>query len=280
MRDFTPETYGLLLSALADQGYSFRTFEEFMAGHQSRMVVLRHDVDRQPQRALAMAELEYDRKITASYHFRVTADRGVHAERAVLDKIIGMGHEVAYHYEDLSWAMKTIGKSRFAVIEQEEFLEGIKLARESFKHNLELLRQYYPVRVISMHGDPLSAHDNRKLWDVESYRDFGIICEPYLDIDYNKVLYLTDTGRRWDASNANRRDRVLKNSVPESVAAEGHNMTFHTTFNLIRALSLRKMPDIMIINTHPQRWTSGVIPWMKELVGQNIRNLIKSVLFR
>ena len=34
-----------------------------------------------------------------------------------------------------------------------------------------------------------------------------IVCEPYFDIDVSDVLYLTDTGRRWDGERSNIRDR-------------------------------------------------------------------------
>lgn len=280
MRDFTPDTYCLLLGALADKGYVFCTFEEFITGNPSRAVVLRHDVDRHPKRALAIAELEHGRKIKASYHIRVTAEGEIHADASVLHEIISMGHEIAYHYEDLSRALDKTGKSRFARIMTEDFEEGVRVAKETFAQNLEMLRQYYPVRVISMHGDPLSAHDNRKLWDYVSYTDFGIVCEPYLDINYDKVLYVTDTGRRWDASNANRRDRVVNHSDPVIMRTESHNRTIHSTFDLIRNVSSGQTPDRLIINTHPQRWNSNTVPWVSELLGQNIRNVIKSVMFR
>jgi len=280
VRDFTLDTYGHLISALVETGYSFCTFEEFMAGQQSRVVVLRHDVDRHSQRALVMAVMEHERKIKASYHIRVTAGRGIHAEISVLEKIIEMGHEIAYHYEDLSRALNKTGHSRFSQISQEDFRSGIEMAKESFRHNLDLLRQYYPVRVISMHGDPLSPHDNRRLWDYVNYADFGIICESYLDIDYDRVFYFTDTGRRWDASNANRRDRVLQNSDTRGIRLKRSTCDFHSTFDLIRSVSSWEMPDRIVINTHPQRWNNDIVPWLKELVGQNVKNVIKSALFR
>src|SRR5690625_6415775 len=36
---------------------------------------------------------------------------------------------------------------------------------------------------------------SRDLWKWYSYRDYGIIAEPYFDLDFSRVLYLTDTGR-------------------------------------------------------------------------------------
>jgi len=47
-----------------------------------------------------------------------------------------------------------------------------------------------------MHGSPLSKYDNRKIWEKYDYRDYGIIAEPYFDIDFNEVFYMTDKGRK------------------------------------------------------------------------------------
>ena len=64
------------------------------------------------------------------------------------------------------------------------------------------------VKTICMHGSPLSKWDNRDLWKKYDYRDFGIIAEPYFDLDFDEVFYLTDTGRSWNNSKASVRDKV------------------------------------------------------------------------
>ena len=38
--------------------------------------------------------------------------------------------------------------------------------------------------------------------------DYGIIAEPYFDLDFDEVFYLTDTGRRWDGDDVSVRDKV------------------------------------------------------------------------
>jgi len=43
--------------------------------------------------------------------------------------------------------------------------------------------------------------------------DYGIIAEPYFDMDFKEVLYLTDTGRRWDGDRVSVRDKVEKTGV-------------------------------------------------------------------
>ncbi|HBQ81446.1 MAG TPA: hypothetical protein DD745_00995 [Bacteroidales bacterium] len=47
------------------------------------------------------------------------------------------------------------------------------------------------------------------MWKYYDYRDFGITGEPYFDVDFDKVFYLTDTGRRWDGDSFNIRDKSI-----------------------------------------------------------------------
>jgi len=63
-----------------------------------------------------------------------------------------------------------------------------------------------------MHGIPLSKFDNRLLWAKYDYRDFGIIAEPYFDIDFDEVLYLTDTGKilHFGGCKLQRGQRIIK----------------------------------------------------------------------
>lgn len=160
-----------------------------------------------------------------------------------------MGHEIGYHYEDLTLAKGNIDK-----------------AYTSFCNNLELLRQYYPVRTICMHGSPLSKWDSKDIWKKYNYKELGIIAEPYFDIDYHKVFYLTDTGRSWNNNNYSIRD----------VVNSGFDIKIKNTHHLIGMIASGNFPHKILINTHPQRWHDFGIRWIKELILQNIKNLIKS----
>ena len=143
-----------------------------------------------------------------------------------------------------------------------------ELAIDDFRLNLEKLRKLYPVKTICMHGSPLSKWGNRLIWQKYNYRDFGIIGEPYFDIDFNKVLYLTDTGRRWDASSENIRDKVESK----------FDLSCKSTFDVIEKLEKNKLSDKIMINVHPQRWTNSFVLWMKELIWQNTKNVIKELI--
>lgn len=292
--DFTLETYRSLLIALISRGYEFRLFEEFNPEEKGKISVLRHDVDRLPQNALKMAHVEKELNVRASYHFRA-GKKGF--ESSVIREIADMGHEVAYHYEDLSRASSMLRRGERT---------GNKLfekAYNMFTENLRSLKAVYPVKVISMHGSPLSIYDNRKLWKYFSYREHGIICEPYFDIDLSDVLYLTDTGRRWNSGRANLRDRAVSGVtglktgkdlydgwcikpkegsamyMTQQGCALQSSYRFRTTATFIKNIYQGKMPGKIIISTHPQRWSNGGIPWLKELILQNVKNAVKVVLF-
>jgi len=144
------------------------------------------------------------------------------------------------------------------------------LALDDFRLNLEKLRKLYPVKTICMHGSPLSKWDNRDLWKRYDYRDFGIIAEPYFDLDFDEVFYLTDTGRSWNNAYSSVRDRV-KSSFDIAIQSTSH---------LIALAEQNALPHQIMINVHPQRWTDNPVQWTKELVWQNFKNVVKRFMLK
>lgn len=248
MKDFSLAIYAELIDALSAAGYSFQTFQEYIKAPLTKVVILRHDVDKRPGNALKTAEIEHARGIKASYFFRIVPE-SLHPDKLLAIK--KLGHEIGYHYEDMDPAK---GDAKKAI--------------ESFSQNLAKLRKLAPIKTICMHGSPLSKYDNRELWQHYDYRDFGIMGEPYFDLDFDEIFYITDTGRSWNARDASIRDKV--NSTFE--------IEVKSTIHFIELIQAGKMPDKMMINTHPQRWDDNYLWWLKELVAQNLKNKIKQLL--
>ena len=161
----------------------------------------------------------------------------------------------------------------------------------SFTNNLEKLRQLVPVKTICMHGSPRSKYDNRDLWKKYDYRDFGILGEPYFDVDFDDVFYLTDTGRRWDGWKVSIRDKV-----PQQERWVKEGLVFGSTFDILKRVVSEKIkdksekvkvgrynphqpfPDRVMFTFHPQRWTDKPIPWLKEYIMQNVKNVVKRLI--
>lgn len=252
--DFTLSVYEQFISTLQSQGYFFQTFKEYIKNSKEKVAILRHDVDRMPGNSLKMARLENEFRTRATYFFRTIPQT---FKPEIIKQIAEMGHEIGYHYEDLS-----LCKGDY------------EAAIRHFEVNLEKFRKIYPVKTICMHGSPLSKWDNRDLWEKYDYRDFGIIAEPYFDIDFNDVFYLTDTGRRWDGSDVSVRDKVEGNWQNAF-----DSLKFRSTMDVIEAAKNGLLPGRIMINTHPQRWDDRFLPWAKELVWQNIKNVVKKIIY-
>ncbi len=245
--DFTVKKYTKLLQSLINQDYSFQTFDDFISNPNKRVVVLRHDVDLLPNNSLEFARIQAENKVKGTYYFRAVPESW---DEKVIKEISALGHEIGYHYECLTTCNGDLKK-------------GIL----DFEINLKALRALAPVSTICMHGSPMSRYDSKDLWKTYSYKDYAIIAEPYFDVDFEQVFYLTDTGRRWDGHKVSVRDRV-QTSMKE---------TFHTTDQIINAVET--LPNQIMFTFHPQRWNDDKGMWAKELVLQNTKNVIKKFFF-
>lgn len=242
MPDFTISKYSELLDAL--KAYGFHT------------LTLRHDVDLKPQNSLRTARMEAEKGLSGIYYFRAVPESW---DESIIREIASMGHEIGYHYESLTTCNGDVDK-----------------AYQDFCKNLEALRKIVPVKSICMHGSPRSPWDSKDIWKKYDYHALGIDNEPYLDTDFSKVFYLTDTGRRWDGYKVSVRDRIPQ--YQDSWIAQG--LTFHNTNDIIKALAKGTFPQHVMFTIHPQRWNSFGYGWMKELLMQNAKNIVKRVIVK
>lgn len=255
--DFTRQKYLKLISQLKESGYECITYADYCGGKRpQRFVILRHDVDLKPLNSHGVAKDEEKIGAKATYYFRAVPESW---DAEIIQAIHQWGHEIGYHYESLTTCKGDVQK-----------------AFEDLAKNLERLRKLVPVSTICMHGSPRSPYDSRDIWKHYDFRKLGIVGEPYLSTDFSQVLYLTDTGRRWDGYKASVRDKI--EGFQEGWNAKG--WIFHSTDDIIKALQENRLPDQLMITTHPQRWNDFGIGWIKEFVLQNIKNVIKILLKR
>jgi hypothetical protein len=288
MRDFTLKTYRLLLETLQSQYFQFCTVRQSLKNPPGRYIILRHDVDQKAENSLITAQIEYDLGIKGTYYFRILP---VSFDESIVRKIESMGHEIGYHYEELSdfdirWSSRKITEKH------------IQKAYERFQDNLSIIRETASVNTISVHGSPLSLIDSRLMWKYFDYGELNIIAEPYFDFSFEEMLYLTDTGRRWDGSSVSIRDRLFTRDKDyysdwkrKPIAGSAMLMTqrshelqrhfrFRKTENLIQSIKSRDLPERIMITFHPQRWNDKLSPWLGEYIWQNFKNVIKYFIVR
>ena len=237
-RDFTYRTYADLLDTAVEVGYEFLTVREYLDRDRlpPRFLILRHDVDRKPSNALDFARIEAERGIEATYYFR-TVDRTL--DPRVIGRAETLGHEVGYHYEDLD---RADGDAREA--------------HRSFARNLERLREHATVDTACMHGNPLTTHDNRDMWDDDPDFDrYDLLGEAYLSLDFADVTYFSDAGRTW-------RDCPLKGD-DHVVGERLKTVTADRTADLVD-LFRRHRVSRACLHAHPNRWAGSYPEFVAE----------------
>ena len=253
MRDFTHTIYKELLLELISKGYRFVTVEEYFTSNYNPdlpFVLMRHDVDRRANSSLEMAKLEHSLGIKSTYYFR-TISRTFKPK--IIKAIADLGHEIGYHYESLA---QTNGDYEKAI--------------DDFEKNLQRLNELYPIRSIAMHGRPTSKWDSRLLWDRYDYRKYGILSEPYFDLDFNEILYISDAGRAWGNESVNLRDKVESR----------FEFSFNHTEQIISNIKESNLPKKIMINIHPEHWAKSSFEWYQIWLIRRVKNSIKKVLIR
>jgi len=244
------EKYRALCEALMEKNFKAVTIKEYLLASQnfeSKVVIFRHDVDRNPRNANNIGELEHNLGIHSTYYFR--SIRNV-LKPEIIRHLASLGHEVGFHYESLSR-------------QKGDYERAIR----SFEADLALLREFAEVKTICMHGNPLSRWDNRMLWDAYDFKQFDLIGEAYLSMDYSDLIYFTDTGRSWNAGKLNLRDHVSSESTYEVRSTEA-------LIRLIKSEDIRKI----CIQTHPERWNQLYARWILSLLQDTFFNTIKLLL--
>jgi hypothetical protein len=245
--DFTLEKYSLLCRSIIGLGIPIMTIKEYLTVGQPEefIIIIRHDVDRLVDSAINMAELENALGIQSTYYFRMNSSV---FQPAKISKIGNLGHEVGYHYETLAKARGD--KSR---------------AINLFKEELDRFREIVPIETVSMHGSPLTPWNNLDLWNSFEYRNFSLIGEAYLSVDYSKAYYFSDTGRSWEDERFNIRDHTNSKTPSTQVS---------TTDELITFLC-QKNPYPVFISAHPNRWANSWNSWVFSVVTDRLINQAK-----
>lgn len=252
MKDFNFNAFKDILLNFRANDYQIMPFIESLKSSEgnTRRVILRHDVDRFPLQTRQMAQMEAANNIKSTYYFRIIPSV---FKPEIIREVAGLGHEIGYHYEDLSLCGGDPKKSI-----------------DHFERSLDKLREFYPVETICMHGSPLSKWDNKTIWQQYDYRKFGIIADTSFDVDYQKVFYITDNGRAWNRTSVSVRDKV--NSP--------YKIPINNSFHLIELINQGKLPAQVMINAHPDTFFDFGFRYMLNWAFIETKNIAKWVIVK
>ena len=184
-----------------------------------------------PHNVIPMARLEYNNGIKSTYFFRV---RPKLFKPEIISKVMSLGHEIGYHYEVLDKA-------------RGDYQKAIQI----FENEWKLFKTWNSVS-ICMHGNPLSKYINKDIWKKYDFSIFGVLGEAYISIDFSKVKYFTDTGRKWNSKQFSVKDKISEELIE-----------IKNTDQLINLFKMNSRERIYIL-THPSKWNDSLLgTWTK-----------------
>jgi hypothetical protein len=232
--DFTLNKFEKLCCVIAASKYATISIADYLqldfTKKNKPFIILRHDIDRSPSRALEIAAVEHKHGIPATFYFRYL--RGIYI-REIINKIASFGHEIGYHYETIDKCKGNIESS-------------IKL----FEQELTDFRRTCELKTVCGHGNPLTKWDNKDIWKSLKLSDFELSGEAFFALDFNKFAYFSDSGRTWV------KNKSQKMPGKDDVTTAFDNMQARNTDDLIKIIEEGTLPNICIL-THPERWTSN-----------------------
>lgn len=247
---FSLAYYRAMLGNLQAANWALKTVAkalELTPHHAVGTCVLRHDVDRLPSRAVAMATLENKVGIRATYYFRCR--KSGRFPVAEIKAIAALNHEVGYHYETLT-----------------QHSGDMIAASDAFQRNLSYFREIAPCHTVSMHGAPLSRYDNQTLIEQMDLSALGLRGDAVRDMARLQPIYVTDTGGSWNSGgHRNRRDmagELIRN--PPDFLDRRAMVEF--------SVELRRP---LYINSHPERWPASAIGRFQTSATDALANVAK-----
>lgn len=283
-RDFTLNKYKKLCTAIKNSNYQTISVSDYLKNFDTfkevPFIIIRHDIDNKVDLpiALEMAEYENSLGIKSSFYFRIVKDV---YQKDYIKKIFDFNHEVGYHYEVL-----------------EEANGDIKKAIQLFSLHLKDFRSIIPIETVCQHGGQLGEdtastffglvrtafkiifrkikteiHKSTEIWNHVTFKEFGLLGEAYLSLDFDRILYLSDTSIRWDGY----KNRVLDNIDTDYY--KNQNVIAKSTVDLIDIIKDGKYPQLNLL-VHPANWIDSLLPWMKWHILQVFRNYGKRILIK
>ncbi|MHA1468780.1 MAG: hypothetical protein ACTSP6_11990, partial [Promethearchaeota archaeon] len=98
-------------------------------------------------------------------------------------------------------------------------------------------------------------------------KKYNLIGEIYLDIDYSDIAYINDTGRNWNSTKSNLRDKVNSKIKTD----------FSSSQRLLNYLNNEPHPKL-IFQIHPERWSDNYLEYIVQFLKDKSINFVKCLL--
>jgi hypothetical protein len=175
--EFTYKAYNDLLNCLEKNNYIFADYYSWK--NKEKVVIVRHDVDYDIDKAVELAKLEYGRGIRATYFVLLTSDLyNVLSEknRNNIIEIFKFGHSIGLHFDEKNYPNLVGDTSR---------------VKEKIKEELSILSKILqiPISAVSYH------RPSKKI--IESNLYIENVVNSYGNTFFHDFKYISDSRRNW-----------------------------------------------------------------------------------
>jgi hypothetical protein len=222
-------------------------------------LILKHDVETNPSKALKLAQIESKYSHRGSYYvqaYLLNNEKNI----KILKRIQELGHEVSYHHDVMD---SNKGKLECAKIE--------------FQKNLDFFKNHgFFIETVCQHGNPVIERvgysSNRDFFrDKSMEKTYEYIAEIMVNFKnrINKEYkYISDAGYGWKIIfDPENNDVIRSDDMDISLG------------NLDSVIGVIKSGSSVIVSTHPHRWNSNAInAQIKDILFKVIKSTAKLML--
>lgn len=204
-----------------------------------QFIILKHDVETNPKRALRLAKIENKHSLKGSYYVQAYL---LHVRKHVeiLKRIQELGHEVSYHHD---------------VMDSNK--GDMKKATEEFQRNVGMFENNgFPVQTVCQHGNPvverIGYSSNRDFFrDAAVASKYEHITEIMVNFKSRlgkEYRYISDAGYDWKI--------IFDPGNNDVVKSDDKNIALGTLDGVVEVI---ESGASLIISTHPHRWHSNAV---------------------
>lgn len=215
-------------------GIHSMTADKKLKNSDKEFLILKHDVETNPKKALKLAEIEAKYGHKGTYYFQfylIESFKNIE----ILNKIKALGHEVSYHHD----VMDANGGD-------------IEKAIDNFKNSINVFKNNgFEIETVCQHGNPIvnriGYFSNRDFFRNEKVKEmFSDISE--IMVDYKTRIninykYISDAGYKWKV--------IFDPETNDITDSEDKNVCLD---NLDNVFNFIKKEKAVILSTHPHRW--------------------------
>jgi|TARA_Y100000310_G_scaffold323928_1_gene385066 hypothetical protein len=191
-------------------------------------IILRHDIEHYPERALEFAKIEAERGVSATYFVRVhSKDYNIYnfKDYNYLKEIMSLGHEIGLHTEAID----------FSKTSNEE-------PERIFRKEIDLLELVLDCKVygVASHGD-WTGYNNLDFFLDHKIEDYGLLYQAYQENFFDANIYITDGQHTYWKAYENGQlldsqygpDYYIKKCIPNLYLLTHDKNWYHTEYHLM-----------------------------------------------